>query len=127
MPHAYNVDMNQLDARFEERLRQLRATFIGSLPGRIERLRGALERLPSDPSARATVREIAHQLSGTGTSYGYPQLSTWGREVEAMCKAESDVAALSAATDSLTVIVENIRSTAPAPTVPPAPSAPSAA
>jgi HPt (histidine-containing phosphotransfer) domain-containing protein len=77
----------------EETLGTLRAAFVASLPGRAARYRAALERLDAAPDAAAAavereqLRQVAHQLAGTGTNFGFPQLSGWGRTVEAACLA----------------------------------------
>ena len=63
-------------------MRQLREGYIASLPARLETMRGALR-----GDDLATLQQEAHRLAGTGQSYGLPQLTTWGREVERKCKA----------------------------------------
>ena len=66
---------------FEERMRGLRAGFVAGLPARLEMMR-----LAQRDEDRTTLQREAHRLSGTGLSYGFPQLTQWGREVEQRCK-----------------------------------------
>jgi len=73
---------------FEERMRQLREGYIAGLPARLETMRMALR-----GQDRATLQSEAHRLAGTGMSYGLPQLTTWGREVERKCKAGASLEA----------------------------------
>ncbi len=52
-------------------------TFVLQLPNRTERL---LELVAEDN--RQEIARLAHQLKGTGSSYGYPQLTAVARELE---------------------------------------------
>ncbi len=52
-------------------------TFVVQLPGRTERL---LELVAEDN--RPEIARLAHQLKGTGSSYGYPQLTAVARDLE---------------------------------------------
>lgn len=74
---------------FEERMRGLRAGFVAGLPARLDTMR-----LAQRNEDRATLQREAHRLSGTGLSYGFPQLTVWGREVERRCKTGEPLAAL---------------------------------
>jgi HPt (histidine-containing phosphotransfer) domain-containing protein len=67
--------------RFEERLAALRDSFVGALPARLAGLRAAVA-----AGDREAVQLEAHRLAGTGTSYGLPELSAWGRSVEQLCR-----------------------------------------
>lgn len=87
-------------ARFEERLRALREGFIAGLPDRLAVMRAAVR---SDD--RATLQHEAHRLAGTGVSYGLPELTTWGREVERKCKTGATLAALDAELDALSDLI----------------------
>ena len=77
------------EARFEERIRALREGFVAGLPDRLAVMRNALR---SDD--RATLQHEAHRLAGTGVSYGLPQLTTWGRDVENKVKSGATLEAL---------------------------------
>jgi HPt (histidine-containing phosphotransfer) domain-containing protein len=81
---------------FEERMRHLREGYIASLPARLETMRLALR-----GEDRATLQQEAHRLAGTGQSYGLPQLTTWGREVERKCKAGAALEAIVVDLDAL--------------------------
>jgi HPt (histidine-containing phosphotransfer) domain-containing protein len=85
---------------FEERMRLLREGYIASLPGRLETMRAAL-----CGDDRATLQQEAHRLAGTGLSYGLPQLTAWGREVERKCKSGAELAALAVDLDTLSVLI----------------------
>ena len=78
-------------ARFEERLRELRDGFVAGLPARLAAMRAALR-----ADDRATLQHEAHRLAGTGVSYGLPQLTTWGREVERKVKGGAPLSAFDA-------------------------------
>jgi len=90
----------ETQATFEERLRALREGFIAGLPERLETMRAAQR-----GDDRGTLQHEAHRLAGTGVSYGLPQLTVWGREVEKKCRAG---APLSAFTVDLDVLAEMI-------------------
>lgn len=51
-------------------------------------------RLAQRDEDRTTLQREAHRLSGTGLSYGFPQLTQWGREVEQRCKLGDPLAGL---------------------------------
>jgi HPt (histidine-containing phosphotransfer) domain-containing protein len=87
-------------AGFEARIRGLRADYVAALPTRLATLRAALER-----DDRAAVQYEAHRLAGTGHSYGFPQLTEWGRAVEKAVKAGAERAALAAELDRLSELI----------------------
>ncbi|HEX4461306.1 MAG TPA: Hpt domain-containing protein [Polyangia bacterium] len=74
---------------FEERMRGLRAGFVAGLPARLNAMR-----LAQRTEDRSTLQREAHRLSGTGLSYGFPQLTVWGREVEHRCKKGEPLTAI---------------------------------
>lgn len=61
-----------------------------------------------DAGDRQTVQYEAHRLAGTGVSYGVPELTDWGREVERRCKADASAAELAAELDRLAALVEEL-------------------
>lgn len=66
----------------QTRLR-LHARYLQNLPTRLEVMLAVHGRLEAgDPTASADARTIGHQFSGTGTSFGMPQLSRGGRALE---------------------------------------------
>ena len=86
--NAYNAIVDS-QARFEERMRALRQGFVAGLPDRLATMRAALR-----ADDRATLLHEAHRLAGTGVSYGVPQLTSWGREVEKKVKGGAPLVAL---------------------------------
>ena len=76
-------------ARFEERMRALREGFVAGLPDRLATMRAAL-----CADDRATLQHEAHRLAGTGVSYGLPQLTAWGRDLEKKVKSGAPLLAL---------------------------------
>jgi HPt (histidine-containing phosphotransfer) domain-containing protein len=89
--------------RFEERMRELREGFVAGLPARLAVMRDALR---SDD--RATLQYEAHRLAGTGVSYGLPQLTAWGRDVERKIKGGAALAALDADLDQLARLIASV-------------------
>jgi HPt (histidine-containing phosphotransfer) domain-containing protein len=66
-----------------EARRRLQTRFLAGLPERLDAmlaLRGRLE--ASDPDAPAEAHSFGHQYAGTGTSFGYPELTELGRALE---------------------------------------------
>jgi HPt (histidine-containing phosphotransfer) domain-containing protein len=87
-------------ARFEERMRALRDGFVAGLPDRLATMRSALS-----ADDRATLQHEAHRLAGTGVSYGLPQLTAWGREVERKVKSGASLASLAIDLDQLSDLI----------------------
>jgi HPt (histidine-containing phosphotransfer) domain-containing protein len=54
---------------------------------------------------RATLQHEAHRLAGTGVSYGLPQLTAWGRDVEKKLKSGASLASLAADLDALSDLI----------------------
>ncbi|MCA1663583.1 MAG: Hpt domain-containing protein [Myxococcales bacterium] len=90
-------------ARFEERMKELRDGFVAGLPERLAIMRAALR-----ADDRATVQHEAHRLAGTGVSYGLPQLSSWGRDVERKLKSGAALASVAEALDELSTIIASL-------------------
>jgi HPt (histidine-containing phosphotransfer) domain-containing protein len=70
--------------RDDPEMHDLVQEFIDGLPGRIADLRQAQGRLDWDVLAK-----LAHQLKGAGGSYGYPDLSRLGAQMEEHFRAHS--------------------------------------
>lgn len=67
-----------------EARKRLQARFIAGLPDRIDAMLALRGRLAAgDPSAHAEAHSFGHQYAGTGTSFGYPELTELGRALEA--------------------------------------------
>ena len=90
-------------ARFEERMRALRQGFVAGLPERLATMRAALR-----ADDRATLQHEAHRLAGTGVSYGLPQLTSWGRDVERKLKGGAPLLALIDDLDELSSIIASV-------------------
>lgn len=90
-------------ARFEERMAALRDTFVGGLPPRLEAMRAAL-----DAGDRETLHREAHRLAGTGQSYGLPEITTYGRELEHLCRDGAEPPELRRALEKLEMIVASL-------------------
>jgi HPt (histidine-containing phosphotransfer) domain-containing protein len=90
-------------ARFEERMRALRDGFVAGLPERLATMRAALR-----ADDRATLQHEAHRLAGTGVSYGLPQLSSWGRDVEKKLKSGAALASVGEELDELSSIIASL-------------------
>src|SRR6478735_4682628 len=89
--------------RLEDRMRALRDGFIAGLPGRLAAMRDALR-----TDDRATLQHEAHRLAGTGVSYGLPQLTAWGRDVERKLKGGAALTALDADLDQLARLIASV-------------------
>jgi HPt (histidine-containing phosphotransfer) domain-containing protein len=62
---------------------RLQARFLAGLPDRLDVMLAVAARLGAgDPTALDEGRRLGHQLAGTGASFGYPELSERGRELE---------------------------------------------
>lgn len=84
-------------------MRALREGFVAGLPARLETMRAALR---SDD--RATLQHEAHRLAGTGVSYGLPQLTSWGREVEKKVKGGAPLAAFDDDLERLKALIASV-------------------
>ena len=90
-------------ARFEERMRALRKGFVAGLPARLATMRAALR-----ADDRATLQHEAHRLAGTGVSYGLPQLTSWGREVEKKVKGGTSLLALADDLERFSALIASV-------------------
>jgi diguanylate cyclase (GGDEF)-like protein len=73
---------------WEQALRQLRGRFVRGSPERLGRIAICLERLEKDRADTATLSELRkefHNLSGLGTTYGFPRVTRLGLRGEAAC------------------------------------------
>lgn len=66
-------------------LREVVEEFVGGLSQRVEELRAAYEQQDWN-----TLVTLAHRLKGAGGSYGYPDISQLGAEMERQFKARQD-------------------------------------
>jgi diguanylate cyclase (GGDEF)-like protein len=70
-------------------MRELRVWYRSRLPARIAALETAKTALNrQDPDAVDSLRRIAHQLRGSGATYGFPEISESARALEAAAEGE---------------------------------------
>jgi HPt (histidine-containing phosphotransfer) domain-containing protein len=82
-------------------LAELIRTFTYNLGSRMEQLAACVA-----ASDLAGLARLAHQLKGTGTSYGFPSLTRAARSVEALAVDDADADALH---DAVTVLLATAR------------------
>lgn len=74
----------------DHELNELRREFLGEAREKVAEMQSALEGV-SDPQSLERVAYLAHQLKGSGGSYGYQRISTDAAEVEKAVESLSDV------------------------------------
>lgn len=82
-----------MDSSWQRTLRELRGQFAQGATARLAAIDGALDRLfakPEDAESLAEVRLRFHGLSGTGATFGFPQVSVLGMQGEHACDAVSE-------------------------------------
>ncbi len=83
----------ELDLKRREalkKLQDLRARFSGRLRERVLQLRESLEATAAEESgALARAESLAHRLSGTAGSYGFPEVSRLAGELELVLRGSS--------------------------------------
>ena len=84
-------------------MRALRDGFVAGLPERLETMRAAMR-----VDDRATLQHEAHRLAGTGVSYGLPQLTSWGRDVEKKLKSGAPLSSVGEELDELASIIASL-------------------
>ena len=103
------VDLPSLPPEVAREMDKLKAEYGRELPGKLEELRRAVRlarATPGDIAARRQARTLAHRLSGTAGSYGFPDESVAAGVVEAQAVA-CDTAP-EAARDALWSIAEEV-------------------
>lgn len=81
----------------EQRLAELTRTYVESLPGRLDELRGflnqysELEHGEANASVLGELRGCAHKLVGSGATFGFHNLSAVAFELEEFCNNEEEV------------------------------------
>lgn len=123
---------------FQAQLAALRRNFVDQLPQRLADMQAGLQRWLGDRSAEnlAIFHRVAHNLTGAGATYGFPQLSDVARTLEMEIKALQQAGApvdepllqryVAAVADAIAVVQQQPAPTIPAPTSTPAPLAPTA-
>ncbi|WP_137895710.1 diguanylate cyclase [Ramlibacter sp. 2FC] len=74
-----------------EQLRQLRESYASALPAKLALVEQAF-RSHQDKDALRTLRHLAHGLAGSGTTFGYPELSEAARRLEITVNAALEAA-----------------------------------
>jgi diguanylate cyclase (GGDEF)-like protein len=72
----------------EDALRSLRAEFVREARRRLDGISRSLEALDVEPRNRGALHELLqgfHGFAGTGTTYGYPEVTALGQEGERSC------------------------------------------
>ncbi|MEM6295271.1 MAG: Hpt domain-containing protein [Myxococcota bacterium] len=73
-----------------QKMQDLRARFSGRLRERVLQLRESLEATAAEESgALARAESLAHRLSGTAGSYGFPEVSRLAGELELVLRGAS--------------------------------------
>jgi diguanylate cyclase (GGDEF)-like protein len=72
----------------EDALRALRTEFIRDARGTLDGIARGLEALGVEPDSRGALHDLLrgfHSLAGTGTTFGFPEVTALGREGERIC------------------------------------------
>jgi HPt (histidine-containing phosphotransfer) domain-containing protein len=96
----------ETNASFQERLRGLLQDYLDGLPERLSAVREAFS-----GNDRIALQYQAHRLAGSGVSYGAPELTDWGREVERKCKEGVPLADLEPDIERLSQLINALRGT----------------
>jgi histidine phosphotransfer protein HptB len=86
-------------------LRELAPRFLAHRRGDADRVREAIDRADFE-----TARVIGHAMKGSGSAYGFDEITTLGAEFERLAKA-GDAAALEAAVTRLTEYLDSVEMT----------------
>ncbi len=89
-------------------LAELVEMFVDELPQRLELLRSQ-----ADAADWLALQRTAHQLKGSGGSYGFGQVSTTAAKLEASCKQEGPEQEILAAYEELESLCQRIRAGTP--------------
>jgi diguanylate cyclase (GGDEF)-like protein len=77
--------MSLLSGKVRERLEALGSKFAAQLPDRVRELRAAVSRVqanPTDEQQLTAAQSLAHKLAGSGSTFGFRDLSTVARRLE---------------------------------------------
>ena len=75
---------------WEKALAPLKAEYVRESRPRLIAIARSLERLALEPESRGALHDLTlafHNFSGTGTTYGFPEVTALGREGERVCTA----------------------------------------
>lgn len=83
--------MDRAPLTVQRQMAALRAQYLERLPNRIVKLNSAAEFLTSNTppaklaAAMAHLLDFAHNLAGSGATFGFPELGDSARKLEALC------------------------------------------
>ena len=103
------IDLPKLPPEVLREMEALKAEYGRELPGKLEELRKAVlvaRSAPDDAAARSNARLLAHRLSGTAGSYGFPDESVAAGVVESQALAADTAPA--AQRDTLWATAESV-------------------
>jgi HPt (histidine-containing phosphotransfer) domain-containing protein len=79
-----------MSSRLEQARQRLQRVYRAGLADKAAVLSADAAALPGDAEAAARIRQLAHQLAGSGASYGFPAISDAARDAE---RADNDALA----------------------------------
>lgn len=79
------------DAALAERIAIIKQEFLGRLKSHevpnLRALRDRFQADPTDAAVRTDIRRVTHDLIGSGSVFGYDEISTVGRRLETLLRA----------------------------------------
>lgn len=84
-PPLVQVRVDDADAAANP-LERLTREFTSELPPKVEELAAACRDLGTEPGAAERAQRLAHALAGAGTSFGMPEVTTLGRELDELLR-----------------------------------------
>ena len=91
--------------RISAELRELAPRYLAHRRGEVDQLREAIDREDFE-----AVRVIGHAMRGSGSAYGFDDITALGAEIERLAK-ETDVPALDTVITSLTEYLDSVEMT----------------
>jgi len=98
----FPTSIRRRTVQISSELRELAPRFLAHRRGDADRLREAIDREDFE-----TVRAIGHAMRGSGSAYGFDDITTLGAEIERLAKTD-DAPALDAAVTRLTEYLDSV-------------------
>ncbi len=98
----FSTSIRRHTVRLPAELRELAPRFLVHRRGDVDRLHEAIDRDDFE-----TVRTIGHAMKGSGSAYGFDEITTLGDEIERLARSENAVA-LAAAVTRLTEYLDAV-------------------
>ena len=98
----FPTSINRRTVQLPDELRELAPRFLVHRRGDVDRLREAIDRADFE-----TVRGIGHAMRGSGSAYGFDDVTTLGAEIERLAKA-GDAPMLDAAVTRLAEYLDSV-------------------